>query len=148
MLFLILKTDSNILEVYLLKPHYLYLSMKVLALFITMLMAIAAQKQESRTILIFADKGDNALLAQQLEILKADPGGLKNRDVVIKTLTYVKNADQYKTWHVVNNSPFTVILIGKDNGEKLRSHQPVTLKKLFDLIDSMPMRQNEMTNQR
>jgi len=39
---------------------------------------------------------------------------------------------------------FQVLLIGKDGGVKLRSSEPVSMKDLFGLIDSMPMRQQEM----
>ena len=39
---------------------------------------------------------------------------------------------------------FSALLIGKDGGEKFRSSQPVTLQKLNEIIDGMPMRQQEM----
>ena len=39
---------------------------------------------------------------------------------------------------------FGVVLIGKDGGVKLESSVPVKTAKLFDLIDSMPMRIHEM----
>ncbi len=48
-----------------------------------------------------------------------------------------------RRFHVRPND-FTVILIGKDGGEKLRSHQPVSLDILRSTIDAMPMRQEEM----
>lgn len=38
---------------------------------------------------------------------------------------------------------FTVVLIGKDGGEKLRRSDEVDLGEIFSLIDSMPMRQRE-----
>ena len=37
-----------------------------------------------------------------------------------------------------------MVLIGKDGGEKLRSHEIVSPETLCRLIDSMPMRQEEM----
>jgi hypothetical protein len=36
------------------------------------------------------------------------------------------------------------LLIGKDGGVKLRSSEPVSVKDIFGLIDSMPMRRQEM----
>ena len=39
---------------------------------------------------------------------------------------------------------FTVLLIGKDGGVKLRREGGVKLGEIFSLIDSMPMRQREM----
>ena len=44
----------------------------------------------------------------------------------------------------VSPGDFTVILAGKDGGEKLRSHQPIPFTRLRETVDSMPMRQQEM----
>ena len=44
----------------------------------------------------------------------------------------------------VQPGEFTVVLVGKDGGEKQRWHAPVAYETLRDLIDSMPMRQDEM----
>lgn len=38
---------------------------------------------------------------------------------------------------------FTVVLVGKDGGEKFRSHEPVSPQGIFDRIDEMPMRRRE-----
>jgi hypothetical protein len=43
---------------------------------------------------------------------------------------------------------FTVVLIGKDGGEKLRRGTDVDIAEIFALIDSMPMRQREMRERR
>ena len=37
-----------------------------------------------------------------------------------------------------------ILLVGKDGGVKLRSEEPVSIQRIFDLIDSMPMRRREM----
>jgi hypothetical protein len=39
---------------------------------------------------------------------------------------------------------FALLLIGKDGLEKLRSREVVSPETLFRLVDSMPMRQEEM----
>ena len=39
---------------------------------------------------------------------------------------------------------FRVVLIGKDGGVKLRQEEPISVADLFALIDSMPMRKQEM----
>ena len=44
----------------------------------------------------------------------------------------------------VPDNGITIILVGKDGGVKLKRHHPVDLQDIFGLIDSMPMRQNEM----
>jgi hypothetical protein len=43
---------------------------------------------------------------------------------------------------------FTVVLIGKDGGEKLRRSDEVDLGEIFALIDSMPMRQRERSQRK
>jgi hypothetical protein len=48
----------------------------------------------------------------------------------------------------VQAGPFQVLLIGKDGGVKLRSSEPVSVKDIFGLIDSMPMRQQEMESRK
>ena len=46
----------------------------------------------------------------------------------------------------IASADFTVILLGKDGGEKLRCHTPVKIEVLTGLIDTMPMRQQERLN--
>ena len=44
----------------------------------------------------------------------------------------------------LENRVFQLLLIGKDGTVKLRSEKPVSISDIFGLIDSMPMRQQEM----
>ena len=43
---------------------------------------------------------------------------------------------------------FTVVLVGKDGGVKWVAHRDADLQSIFNRIDSMPMRQQEMRDQR
>ena len=45
----------------------------------------------------------------------------------------------------LSSSEFRLILIGKDGGIKLNSRK-ISLEEIFSLIDTMPMRQEEMLN--
>ena len=45
----------------------------------------------------------------------------------------------------LSTSEFRLILIGKDGGIKLNSRK-ISLEEIFSLIDTMPMRQKEMLN--
>ena len=45
----------------------------------------------------------------------------------------------------LSSSEFRLILIGKDGGFKLNSRK-ISLEEMFSLIDTMPMRQEEMIN--
>ncbi len=99
---------------------------------------------KNRVLLIFGNPTTDKFQAQKT-ILAGNPEGLEDRDMVIleppqtNTLT-----ERYK----VDPKNFTVILVGKDGGEKLRQEEPVTLDQLFGLIDQMPMRRREMRDQR
>ena len=48
-----------------------------------------------------------------------------------------------RRYHVTSGS-FTVVLLGEDGGEKLRSDKPVKAEELDSLIDRMPTRKLEM----
>jgi hypothetical protein len=111
-------------------------------LLLTLLPAYINADNNKRLLLIFTDKIGNTALKQQQALLNADLKGLKERDVEIRT--YYKNSDVklFKAYHIT--SGFTAILVGKDGGEKIRSSRPLTLEKLFNTIDAMPMRRHEM----
>lgn len=97
------------------------------------------QASNPRRLVIFGK--DRALIESQLQMLSSDSPGIAERDVRIETpdltSTLVKKYNPTK-------DQFTVILIGRDGGEKYRTHTPVSSQILFDIIDSMPMRQSEI----
>jgi len=117
---------------------------------------LAKHRWEHRVILVFAPDTEQADFQQQLEILGSDPAGMKDRDLVVyeifpkkgkapeKENLSAETVDWFRQRYRVATADFTTILIGKDGGEKLRTEEPLALKKLFDTIDAMPMRQAEM----
>jgi hypothetical protein len=56
----------------------------------------------------------------------------------------LKDAAAVRERFGVARSDFTVILVGKDGGEKLRDSKPLTYARLQATIDAMPMRRQEM----
>jgi hypothetical protein len=48
----------------------------------------------------------------------------------------------------IERGRFTVVLVGKDSGVKLVAHRDADLQSIFNIIDSMPMRQQEMREKR
>jgi len=77
----------------------------------------------------------------QLTWLAKDSAGLMDRDIVIEKF---EATDAAAKKYNVNPKEFTVLLIGKDGSTKYRDNRPIEIKDLFALIDSMPMRKNEM----
>lgn len=98
--------------------------------------------QEKRLLLIFTDKAANPLFVEQQNILKADAAGLIERDIEVKLYYAEHNKALFKQRQI--KSGLTVILVGKDGGDKLSSTMPLSLKKLYSTIDAMPMRKDEM----
>lgn len=55
-----------------------------------------------------------------------------------------EDVENLQTRFRVKPGRFSVILVGKDGGIKLLREDQAELKEIFDLIDTMPMRQQEM----
>ncbi len=92
-----------------------------------------AYRWKSRVLLQF---GDQPKLSSQTR------SAYKERDLVLLQA----NTPQLRKFFKVN-SPYALILIGKDGGEKARWLTPIDPKVILNLIDSMPMRQSEMRRQ-
>lgn len=96
-----------------------------------------------RQVLIFYNTNGTALKDKQLAELKKNAADLENRDMTIETYATTNKAE-VKKWHIDAARPFTVLLVGKDGGEKLRSDSVVVATTLFNTIDAMPMRKSEI----
>jgi hypothetical protein len=120
---------------------------------------LADYKWQNRLIFIFApSKNHPGYQAKKSEIESQIPE-IIDRDLVIfelfedgeskvgdsfldaEAVTFLRENFQ------VQPGKFTVILVGKDGGEKLRGDDKVSLTEIFSLIDAMPMRQQEMKEQ-
>ena len=100
---------------------------------IFILMTCIQQNPSQRVLDIYCkDKSDELYIAQS-KVLAPDPKGLKIRDIKVN--------------EHFGNTAFKITLTGKDGGVKLTSKSVLTLKKLYDTIDAMPMRKSEMKRQ-
>jgi hypothetical protein len=95
-----------------------------------------------RVLVIYAPAGSEQKLARQLDLLRPREPDLRERD--LKEIILRDNADRPEIIHRFRLRKFTVLLLGKDGGEKLRSDGVVEPDRIFRLIDSMPMRRDEM----
>ena len=116
---------------------------------------LAALKDHFRPLLLFAPTPDDPGLRAQLTRLHDDAPGLAERDVLViavpyntpsptETILTPADAEAARRRFQIALNDFTVLLLGKDGGEKLRSSKPVSFRTLRDTIDSMPMRRREM----
>jgi hypothetical protein len=83
-----------------------------------------------RRLVISAPGPEHPAYREQAAVLLPAWRGLIERDFVIETR--------------FGPAAFSVVLIGKDGGEKLRQGTPLAPAELFALVDAMPMRQAEM----
>jgi len=133
-----------------------------LILFILTAATIIPQESNTpkRTLYLFTLSKNEPRLLAQLKFLSSDLEGQTERDMEILNPIILMDQKREKIGveipenpypfrlPIINiRNPFCLILIGKDGHEKLRSYEPVSLKKIFQLIDQMPMRQEEMKAQ-
>ncbi|MFZ4681470.1 MAG: DUF4174 domain-containing protein [Terrimicrobiaceae bacterium] len=83
-----------------------------------------------RILVISAPSQENVDFQKQAAELLAAWDGLIERDFVVKTR--------------FQEGDFSVVLIGKDGGEKLRRNSVLSTRELFAIVDAMPMRRAEM----
>ncbi|MEE4264927.1 MAG: DUF4174 domain-containing protein [Desulfobacteraceae bacterium] len=111
---------------------------------------------KNRLLFIFApDEGDAFFQALQSEI-STQPDEISERDLVVFSIfetgpSYQDNsqidtrtAAAIRTRFAAPRGNFSCFLVGKDGGIKLRQDSQVKLGEVFDLIDAMPMRREEM----
>jgi hypothetical protein len=111
---------------------------------------------KNRLLLIFApDENDSLFKKLQSEII-AQEAEVKDRDLIIfelfglgssrmnRALLDQSKVDSIRRHFSVPQRSFRVILIGKDGGIKLKRNDQIDLETIFELIDSMPMRNDEI----
>ena len=119
---------------------------------------LAKMRDLYRPVVLFQPEKDEQL-AEQLHLLSPHRSELIDRQIMLVLRPYAwagpmdNGIMTFRSWeedrelrrrfHIRPND-FTVILLGKDGGEKFRSHAPVTIDQLNRIIDAMPMRQQEM----
>ena len=100
---------------------------------------------KNRIILTFADDQDHPDLIRLKAEMKENECEILNRDLLH---FHFSNEGKIGNHTTTIDHSFRILLIGKDGGIKYESNQYVSLIQLFELIDLMPMRQNEMQHDR
>ena len=111
-------------------------------------LTLKAQKSAFRRVLLFADKANDTALIQQKQLLESDAAGCLERDIRIEIYITSRTDKTFLKKYNITQPQFTFILIGKDGGIRLRSKKVIPKEQLFALIDTMPMRQDEIKRQR
>lgn len=114
----------------------------------------------NRILILGAPDPEDARVRDQLDAIALDPGGMRERDLVI-VCAFERGqssrdgdpmpqttARALREQFGIEPETFTVLLVGKDGAEKLRREAVAPLSDLFEVIDAMPMRQREIREQR
>lgn len=128
-----------------------------LALFVSLVTSAQDLKMyqwKNRIILLKDIRFDSDKLQDQLDLLRSNTEKLGDRDILIYLLTDESVFDSSKIKTKLNASLIIkkygladfngLVLVGKDGGVKLKKSFIVNPKTIYNLIDSMPMRQAEM----
>lgn len=116
------------------------------------LKAILNEKKDHRRVLLIYGRDDaqHSLIEQQEALTEAKDGvAERDLDIIVLIASLVSEPDRQFLMHEYKLNPsdnFAGWLIGKDGLHKKTYQKPVSTKELFDTIDSMPMRKQEMKN--
>ena len=95
-----------------------------------------------RPLVIFADTDRDPRFAQQMDLLRALPDELAERDVVVLTDTNPSARSALR--QELRPRGFMLVLIGKDGNPYLRKPFPWDVRTISASIDKMPLRQQEI----
>jgi Domain of unknown function (DUF4174) len=113
-----------------------------------------------RVLIVCAPDAQNEAFKQQILVVKDGESGFEDRDLVVVTIFNTSGLDEknkpidgetasiLRKKYNVSKNEFKVILIGKDGGVKKTATLPLSNQQLFNIIDVMPMRKDEVKNGR
>jgi Domain of unknown function (DUF4174) len=122
--------------------NFIKISFVILATCITC--ALPAQNSAYRRVLLFTNSNNDTAFTRQQEILKFAAAGCQERDIRVETYFFTQTDNSVLKKYGISSPLFTFLLIGKDGGTRLRSSKPISSEQLFNLIDAMPMRKDEI----
>jgi Domain of unknown function (DUF4174) len=109
---------------------------------------LASSRWKERVLVVVGPATQTDAVAQN-RIFKDASKGMSERDV---TLIDASGADSnsvaIRKSLSVSNKQFAVFLVGKDGNVALSSDKPLTADYLFQRIDAMPMRQDEINRKK
>lgn len=112
---------------------------------------------ERRPLLVFAPVDSDPRLVETLGRIEASRCDFVSRDMVLGIVVTegnstldgqaidAKESQGLRNQYAIGESAFSVLLIGKDGGEKLRIDEVPDLHTIYAVIDGMPMRSREMS---
>ena len=115
---------------------------------------LASYRDKNRVLLVFAPSEKDSAYAEQARLWQDEKAGFEERQlVVVPVLADAAKAagdppGTLQKRYGVEAKSFAVVLLGKDGHDAYRASKPVKGEALYDVIDAMPMRKDEMKRQR
>ena len=107
--------------------------------------ALAQHRWRDRLLVVAAPDARDPQLAEQKRLYRAVRAGMKERDLVlVEAVGPGAEAAALRRRLGIADGAFSAVLVGKDGGAKLRSDRPIPSERLFETVDEMPMRRDEM----
>lgn len=106
---------------------------------------LAEYRWKNRVLVVTALRPQEPKLAQQRAVFAAMRAGAAERDLVLIVAVGDEPAARAIRQALgLGADAFRAVLVGKDGGVKLSADTPLGPDQLFPLIDTMPMRRDEM----
>ena len=112
---------------------------------------------QSRPLLVFAPTGNDPRLVETMRRIEASRCDFADRDMVLGRIVAdgtstldgdvvdTSQSQRLRSEFGIGANSFSVVLIGKDGGEKLRVNDVPDLQTIYAVIDGMPMRGRELS---
>ena len=112
---------------------------------------------QRRPLLVFAPTDNDPRLVETMRRIAASRCDFADRDMVLGRIVTdatstldgnmvdTNQAQRLRSAFGIGANSFSVVLIGKDGGEKLRVNDVPDLRAIYAVIDGMPMRGSEMS---
>ncbi|MGV0990961.1 MAG: DUF4174 domain-containing protein [Mycobacterium sp.] len=112
---------------------------------------------QRRPLLVFAPTDSDPRLVETMRRIEASRCDFVDREMVLGRIVAdgtstldgnvvdTKQAQRLRSAFGIGATSFSVVLIGKDGGEKLRVNDVPDLQTIYAVIDGMPMRGSEMS---
>ena len=121
--------------------------------------SMGSLRWEKRPFLLFGADERDPMLRQQLDAVESTRDSFDERDMVLIVVLgdggstiegrplSREDAERLRASYRVGREEFTLRLVGKDGGVKRASGTVVAMRGIYEQVDSMPMRQQEMRRQ-
>ncbi len=103
---------------------------------------LGAYEWKNRVLIVFANSDRDPRFQDQLAMINEQIDALRERDVVVAIDTDPTMKSKLRT--TFRPHGFMILLIGKDGHKALRKPFPWDIREISRSIDKMPMRQQEM----